>query len=203
MSRPVTVEPNQKVIVEATGLYLLIREASSAFSLKAGSQRFTLEGGDEIKVEGGFKRLTFTNLSSSEDLTVDFIAGSEPFGIDYVKLPRTRIVGYDDISLGADATRDFPGIDEFGKRRKQFTLTVGPDIQGAIILYDTDTDTMLAIISTNETAGIGFAIETDANLTIKNCTDEATLTSLAAGQTAAAIVAGSGANIAISETFYR
>jgi hypothetical protein len=188
MIKPLTVPFGQRVQVTASGQYLLIREASAAFKVKVagagrGSQTFSLEGGDEIKVEGGFRRLTFINLSAEDDLLVDFITGNEPFNIDYVKLPRTRIVGHE-IDLGEDETMDFAGVDENGKRRKQFTLTVGPDIHGGILVFDADDGTLLAIISANETAGA------------------VTLTTQ--GQTRVEMSEpNGGCNIAVAETFYR
>jgi hypothetical protein len=195
MIKPVVIEAGQRVVTAVSGVFFAVREASAAFKLKIGNKTWTLEGGDQVQVDGGFNRVTLINLSTTEDLTVDFVAGAQRFNLDYVKLPRTRIVGQT-VNLAQDATQDFLGLDEFGKRRKQFTITVGPDIQGSILVFDKDEGTLLAIVSANETAGVGFAIETDANLQIKNCTNENPITS--AGATFA-----NQPTIAVAETFYR
>lgn len=200
----VTIEPTvPRLTINVVGSYFRVRSASAAFDLKIESQTYNgLEAGDQVTRDKPFRKLTFINLSADDDLVVEFYAGEaggagggSALTNTTSQIPSTRMVG-SDIALAQDDSQDFPGVDEFGKRRKQFTLTVGPDIQGSILVFDADTSELLAIISTNETAGVGFAIETDANLRIINCTDENPISS-------AGVTFASPPDIAVAETFYR
>lgn len=194
MSRTITVAAGKQVQVDIVGRFFRCREASNAFNLKVGSDTYTLEGGDEFTVrdtDDDFKRLVFVNLSSTEELTVEFFAGKNIVRSAYVKLPRTRIVGHD-INLANTAELAFPGIDEFGKRRKQFTVTLKPGTASTdrLLVYDDDADKLLAIVSPVSSGG-GFAIETDSNLRIVNRTGSAVEST------------SSDPDIAVAETFYR
>jgi len=194
MIKPITVEPSKKLIVNAVGRYFRCREASAAFQLKVGSDTYTLEGGDEFTVrddDPDFRQLTFINLSDTDDLTVDFFAGKNVVRNAYVKLPRTRSQPAV-ISLAVGATQDFPGIDDSGKRRKQFTMTLKNGMTGQILVRNADTGGLVAIIGAGATAGIGFALETDDNLQIQNKTGTNPIESESASPT-----------ISVIETFYR
>ena len=200
MNSVITVETSpiegqtNSVRLNVTGRYFRCREASAAFQLKVNNEVFTLEGGDELTIPEGdepFKQLVFTNLSSTEELTVDFIAGLAVVSTAYNKLPRTRMVGHN-LELANNEETTFAGLDEFGKRRKQFTITLKPGTAATdyVLVYDDDEGTLLAIIS-QASSGAGFAIETDANIRIVNKT----------GSTVEST--SDTPDIAVAETFYR
>lgn len=194
MIKPLTVSAGGRVTVSVVGRFFRCREASAAFQLKAGSDTYTLEGGDEFVVresDKAFKNLTFVNLSADDELLVDFFAGNNVVQNAYVKLPRTQVFGRTVEALAVDGTQVFPGVVD-GKRRKQFTVTVRNGLSGKVLLYNDDTDELLAIIAANATAGVGFAIETDSNLRIKNRTG-APLDNTSA----------TDPDISVAETFYK
>lgn len=193
MIKPITVEAGKRLIVNVQGRFFRCREASDIFDIKIGTDTYTLEGGDEVAVrdtDGDFKQLTFINLSATVPLLVDFFAGKNVVTSQYVKLPRTVMIGHD-INLANNASLAFPGVVD-GKRRKQFTVTLKPGTASTdrLLVYDDDDDKLLAIISP-ASSGAGFAIETDANLSITNKTG-ATVESTS-----------SDPDIAVAETFYR
>ena len=200
MIKPLTVAATgvagQKTVVNVVGRFFRCREASAAFKLKVGSDTYTLEGGDEFVVrdsDKAFTSLTFINLSADEDLLVDFFAGNNVVQNAYVKLPRTQTFGRELTATGLNDTQDFPGVVD-GKRRKQFTITVRKGLIGSVLLYNSANGELLAIISGVDTAGVGFAIETDFNLQIKN-----RITTPAVMQNTSA----TAPDIAIAETFYK
>lgn len=197
MIKPVTIPPVPgRLIVNTSGRFFRCREASAAFQLKVGSDTYTLEGGDEFAIrdtDPDFKALTFINLSETDDLTVDFFAGRNVIHSAYVKLPRTRMVGRTVTIPNSGGTQEFPGLDEFGKRRKQFTVTIRSSLGGGQVdVLDTDEGKLLAILDSSSDLGIGFAIETDANITVRNRTGTNPLESDSANP-----------EISVAETFYR
>lgn len=193
MIKPLTVEPLKKVILNVTGRFFRCREASAAFKLRVGTDTYTLEGGDEFTVRDNdpdFQQLTFENLSDTDDLLVDFFAGKNVIRTAYVKLPRTRMVGRD-VDIANNGTQDFSGLDEFGKRRKQFTISLRSGTGGYVHVLDADEGTLLAILDSSSSLGVGFALETDANIEVRN-------------KTGIALSSSAGTpDIAVAETFYR
>jgi len=72
----IKIEPGQKENVDLVGRYFRVISASAAFELKFGTERLTLNEGDEF--EHPFQRLNFRNLSNDVNLYVEYYANNFP-----------------------------------------------------------------------------------------------------------------------------
>lgn len=172
-----TVGASKNLIIPGDGDFVFVESASRFFSLQP-EDRSTLQTKGRFKMRlEPFRRLTVTNLSDTEALKLVLWVGKGDISYDEIVLPQTVLIGAE-IDLDPTDTQDFRGVDTTGRRRKQFTLTLRPglDGHGNIAVYEIDeigqaaNGTLLAIIGAASSGG-GFAIETDQNLRIVNNMD--------------------------------
>lgn len=161
------------------GKSLRIPGKGDFFFIESASKTFTIQrdDGQSMDAKGRFKlrftpevftSLTITNLSATDTLFVTLWIGSGDISYDEIVLPQTTLIGQV-VTLADGATLVLPGVNDDGQRRKQVTITLRPALAGRIEVYDNDNNTLLAIVAAASSGG-GFAIETDANLRLKNKT---------------------------------
>lgn len=172
-----TIAAGASLVIPGDGNFIFVESASNYFELQPEDRRtIQLKGRFKALFEP-FRRITLTNTSSTEKLTVVLWIGKGDISYDEIVLPQTVMVGAD-IDLDAGEEQDFAGVDSQGRRRKQFTLTLRPglDGHGHIAVYEIAeigqvADGELIAIIGAASAGGGFAIETDQNLRIVNNMD--------------------------------
>lgn len=156
--------------IPGKGDFIFVESASKTFSLQRDDgQRMDVKGRFKLRFAPDvFQALIVTNLSSTETLYFTIWIGAGDISYDEIVLPATTLVGQV-VALADGASMDLPGVNASGQRRKQVTITLRPALAGRVEVYDDDNDTLLAIVAAASSGG-GFAIETDANLRIKNKT---------------------------------
>lgn len=167
MIKPLIVPAGKSVNVNVLGRFFRVREASDVFQLKVDGDTYTLEGGDEFDNVKNFQRLTFVNLSATNELLVDFTASPNVIRNAFVKLPRTEIIVQPVADMADHDIQAFNGVVN-GKRRKQFTLTLRKGFPGHMLVFRRSGHKLMAIVGGVAGASAGFAIETDADLQIQN-----------------------------------